>query len=163
MPPLPKPADERRRRNKTAGARTLRQVEPGTVAVPELPAGSWHPQVLRWWSDVWASPMAPEWDDSDIHGLFELAGLMHRYWLALEDPETSAASLAALAGQLRQGRQQYGLSPLDRRRLEWEIDKAEEAGRRRTARKASAAPRAVKDPRSVDGTSRTATGDRKGA
>lgn len=163
MPPLPKPAEERRRRNKTAGARTLRQVEPGTIDVPALPDRVWHPQVTRWWSDVWASPMAPEWDDSDIHGLFELAGLMHRYWLALEDSETSASSLAALAGQLRQGRQQYGLSPLDRRRLEWEIDKAEEAGRRRTARKAATAPRVVKDPRSGNGASRKAAGGRKGA
>lgn len=147
MPPLPKPAAERRNRSKKTGARVLYQVNPGDVDAPSLPERSWHPLVVSWWSDIWSSPMAPEWQASDVHGLFELAGLMHRYWLAVDDPDTSPASLAALAGQLRQGRQQYGLSPLDRRRLEWEIDRGSQAAERTATRAKTQRPKIVKDPR----------------
>lgn len=91
------------------------------LEVPELPdeAGvEWHPMTVSWWEDIWASPMAPEFDESDIHGLYLLASLVDAFWC---EPSQ------ALAAEIRLQRQCFGLTPIDRRRLQWEIDRGEEA------------------------------------
>ena len=67
-----------------------------------------------WWADLWASPMAPEYDDSDRHGLLMLAALVDDLWRA----KTARDRLAAAAEVRLQGAR-YGLSPIDRRRLQW--------------------------------------------
>lgn len=131
MPALPKrnPA----RRNQSTTRATLSPVH--DVKAPPLPAGrEWHWQTESWWRDVWASPMAPEYDDSDKHGLFMLAVLVDEFW---KKPTWTTAA------EIRLQRQCFGLSPIDRRRLQWEIEKVDEAqerGRkRRTAAQASKA------------------------
>lgn len=119
MPRLPKHPSTRARRNKVAGARTLSAVH--DVETPELPAFDdveWHPMTVSWWEDIWASPMAPEYDDSDVHGLYALAMLVNAFWYG---PSTG------LASEIRLQRQCFGLSPIDRRRLQWEIDQGEKA------------------------------------
>lgn len=119
MPRLPKHPSTRARRNKVAGARTLSAVH--DVETPELPEFDdveWHPMTLSWWDDIWASPMAPEYDDSDIHGLYALAMLVNAFWY---EPSTG------LASEIRLQRQCFGLSPIDRRRLQWEIEQGEKA------------------------------------
>lgn len=119
MPRLPKHPSTRARRNKVAGARTLTAVH--DVETPDLPDFEdveWHPMTLSWWEDIWASPMAPEFDDSDVHGLYALAMLVNAFWY---EPSTG------LAGEIRLQRQCFGLTPIDRRRLQWEIDRGEEA------------------------------------
>ncbi|CAA9364290.1 MAG: gp1 [uncultured Gemmatimonadetes bacterium] len=104
---------------------------------------------VSWWADIWSSPMAPEFDDSDRHGLFMLAVLVDAFWNA-ETP-TAAKDLAA---EIRQQGQRFGLSPIDRRRLQWEIERTEEAqdkgARRRAQPPAPAKPsKSAADPRSV--------------
>jgi len=137
--PVPKEASTRRRRNKTAGARTLHPVEPGDI--PTLPTrpngGKWADLTLQWWADLWSSPMSAEYDSSDRHGLFMLADLMDQYW--------QAGSLQ-LAAEIRQQRQAFGLTPLDRRRLQWEIDRGDEA-QERTRNRQSQPEAAAPDPR----------------
>jgi len=144
MPPLPKrnPA----RRNRTTTKATLALVH--DVTAPELPARTipWHDQTVAWWADIWASPMAPEYDESDRHGLFALAALIDDFWTA-ESPRDRAA----LAGEIRLQRQCFGLTPMDRRRLQWEIERTDEAQAKGSARRAKAteakAPAAATDPR----------------
>lgn len=142
MPPQPKrnPA----RRNKSATRATLSVVH--DVEAPELPEGrEWHSQTLQWWADIWDSPMAPEYDDSDRHGLFALAVLIDDFWLA--DTPTARA---ALSSEIRLQRQCFGLTPIDRRRLQWEIDRgeaAEEKSRKRKSSKSEAPSEPVVDPR----------------
>jgi hypothetical protein len=138
--PDPKHPSVRNRRNRTTTASTLRVVH--DVQEPDLPAQDWHPLTLRWWSDVWASPMAPEYDPSDLHGLFMLAVLVNAFW---------TAPSPALAAEIRLQRQCFGLTPIDRRRLQWEIERTEEAqdkGARRRAAAPSPVP-ASADPRDV--------------
>lgn len=125
MPPLPKsnPA----RRNRSASRATLSAVH--DIQAPDLPAGRvWHPQAVHWWRDVWASPMAPEYDDSDKHGLFMLAVLVDEFW---KKPHWTAAA------EIRLQRQCFGLSPIDRRRLQWEIEKVDEAQEKGARRRAA--------------------------
>lgn len=141
MPALPKrnPA----RRNKSATKATLSTAH--SVEAPDLPGDRvWHPQTLAWWADVWASPMAPEYDESDNHGLFLLAVLVDAFWT---EPSQS------LAAEIRLQRQCFGLTPIDRRRLQWEIERSDEAQekgrRRRTTSEPSRTPTKRTDPRAV--------------
>lgn len=143
--PAPKHASTRTRRNRTATAATL--TTPAKAAkVPPLPSLAdqpWHPMTVAWWDDLWRSPMAPEYDPSDIHGLYLLATLVNGFW---ENPSKE------LAAEIRLQRQCFGLTPIDRRRLQWEIERSDEAqdrGRRRrsTTPKPAADPGA--DPRAV--------------
>lgn len=144
--PAPKHASTRQRRNRTSTAATL--VADPKLKAPALPAREWHEQTLSWWSDVWSSPMAPEYDESDHHGLFALAMLVDDFW------STPDAKLRRdLAAEIRQQRQCFGLTPIDRRRLQWEIERSEDAqdrGRKRRGQPATAAPPTpAGDPRAV--------------
>lgn len=142
--PAPKSATTRARRNKTTTSATLRA--DAAIIAPQLPVNDWHPMVLDWWRDLWASPMAPEYDDSDRHGLFELAVLRNDFWRA-----ESARERKDAAAEIRLQDQRFGLSPIDRRRLQWEIERTEDAkakGERR--RTTTAVPHGPKgDPRAV--------------
>lgn len=143
--PQPKPASARARRNKTSTNATLKA--DAAIVAPELPPHDWHPMTLAWWRDLWASPMAPEYDDSDRHGLFKLAMLQNDFWNAPTAKDRKDAS-----AEIRLQEQRFGLSPIDRRRLQWEIEKSEEAVERGAKRRGSSPPVAKSDgsdPRAV--------------
>lgn len=146
MPPLPKHPSTRARRNKTSSSATLSLVH--NVTAPDLPAHvAWHEMTLAWWADIWKSPMAPEYDDSDRHGLFLLAVLVNDYWAA----ETLTVR-QSMASEIRLQRQCFGLTPMDRRRLQWEIERTDEAQDKGAKRRASAPtekPSAAADPRAA--------------
>jgi hypothetical protein len=76
--------------------------------------------------------MAPEFDESDIHGLFLLAVLVDQFWT---EPSQQ------LAAEIRLQRQCFGLTPIDRRRLQWEIDRGEAAAAKTQKRQRDAAPK----------------------
>lgn len=144
MPPLPKETSLRQRSNRSPGARTLSSVH--AVSVPALPGDRvWAAETVEWWTAVWVSPMAPEYDASDLHGLFALAMLVDDFWST-----DSTKMRKELAGEIRLQRQCFGLSPIDRRRLEWEVDRAEAAVEQTAKRRASRKSKAVDpDPRSL--------------
>lgn len=144
--PAPKDPSVRARRNRQSTAATLRLVH--DVVAPPLPTRLWHEQTRAWWRDIWASPMAPEFLKADLHGLFALALLIDDMWRT-EDPKLRKE----LAAEVRQQRMAFGLTPLDRRRLQWQIEQTEEAQDRGTRRR-EAAPKPVakaSDPRGVLG------------
>jgi hypothetical protein len=70
--------------------------------------------------------MAPEFERSDVHGLYLLAVLVDEFWL---EPSQQ------LAAEIRLQRQCFGLTPIDRRRLQWEIDRGDEALERTAQRR----------------------------
>lgn len=141
--PAPKPADQRVRRNKPQVSATFETEEQPREEAPPLgdhPAGeSWHPRTCVWWDEVWSSPMREEFLRADEDGLFALATLIDQFW---KEPD------AKLAAEIRLQRQCYGLTPIDRQRLKWEISRAEQAERQRHVKPSP--PRVpVADPRSV--------------
>jgi hypothetical protein len=142
--PPPKPAAQRRRRNKTSTAALL--VAPVKPVIPVLPGDEWRTEVQAWWQEVWASPMAAEWDRSDVHGLVLIADLMQVYWSL---PPEKAMAKATLAAEIRLQRTEYGLTSMARRRLQWEIERGEEAAAKTQARRSTASPtsRRRADPR----------------
>lgn len=149
--PPPKPSHLRQRRNKVAGAANLpSQEESLENEVPPLPlradGENWHSMVVMWWDSVWKSPMASEYLDADLQGgLYLLADLHEARWRC-DDPNT----LVKLAAEIRQQEVRFGLSPIDRSRLRWEIDRGEGAEARVESRrkaKVPPQPEAGSDPR----------------
>jgi hypothetical protein len=144
MPGPPAKHDSvRARRNRTSTAKTL--AKPIRAALPPLPAraevGPWHELTTAWWEDLRHSPMAPEYDDSDVHGLVLLAALVDRFW---------CAPSKELAGEIRLQRREYGLSPMARRTLQWSIEHFDgEAPAGPAPRGRKQASRPGKDPRTV--------------
>lgn len=142
--PAPKNPSTRGRRNKPTTKATLR---PHTKRAPAMPKRKlpWHAMTKQWWRDVWASPMSPEWDASDVHNVHILAAIYDDIWNAETPRERTQA-----AAEYRQQRKDLGLTPFDRRRLEWTIEQAAEAkdrGDRRRAKTAAPKRKAAADPR----------------
>lgn len=102
--------------------RTLVDDDSGVPAMPDHSDGRWHAQTVAWWRDVWTSPMAEQWDDSDLHNVFVVALLYNDIWTA-GTPKERKDALA----EYRLQRADLGLSPYSRRRLEWTIETAQEA------------------------------------
>lgn len=149
MPAHKKDPSVKAGRAKASTRSTLRPLQPGQVEIPELPdppAGqSWHPQVRVFWETVWTSPMAAEYVDADLRGLYMLAMLEQVVWTT-----ESATMRQSAMGEIRLARKDYGLTPYDRRRLEWTIEQTEDAqarGETRRARTATPSPAEADDPR----------------
>jgi hypothetical protein len=148
--PLPKPAHLRQRVNRAATRATLPSVEASARnKVPPLykrdkVTERWHPRVVAWWSAIWKSPMASEWLEADVLGLvYRTAELQQDFWVADE-----AQGRVAVETRIAKNEERLGLSPIDRRRLQWEIEKGDQAAERTQRRKAIKQVEG-KDPREV--------------
>ena len=82
--------------------------------------------------------MAEEYLRADEHALYRLAVLIDSYWIKPN---------AGLASEIRLEQQAFGLTPLDRRRLEWSIEQVQAAQSRMKAKKASKRKTHEDDPR----------------
>ena len=142
MPPLPKDPAVRRRRNKSSTRSMLRPIDPKDVVVPPLPQlddWEWHPLTVAEWNRIWGSPMATEWDRrGDLGATYVYITLFDRFW------ETPTPTLPA---EIRQQQDKLGITPVARRRLEWTIERVEEAKAEGRRRAASPPPRGKADPR----------------
>lgn len=113
--PPPKNPAVRQRRNKKP---TAAMIEKGhlRIAIPTLPSGEWHERTVAFWDRLWESEMAGEFVEADVEGLYILARLVDEFWRGNSDR----------AAEIRLQAQRFGLSPLDRRRLDWKLaEKAE--------------------------------------
>ena len=84
--------------------------------------------------------MASEYLVADQHALMRLAILVNIFW---QNPD------AKTSAEIRKIEMSFGLTPLDRRRLEWSIEQAEQAKDKRDRRRISEAIIIVDDPREV--------------
>jgi hypothetical protein len=146
--PQPKSAALRQRRNRESTRALLPTEEQAASAVvPKLPAlgnkEKWHPMVKQWWDAVWKSPMATEYLAADKEALYMLARLHQDFWLA--DTQQQRQQSAA---EIRQQGVRFGLSPIDRRRLQWEVEKGDQAVER-TSNRRQRKEASGKDPRDV--------------
>lgn len=135
--PPPKPSHLRARTNRKAGAADLTPLD--VVEVPAIPnpdGRAWHPLTVKDWHDWWASEMAGQWLPTDVGGLGILAVLCDNFYKAPNDKA---------AAEIRLQRQCFGLTPLDRSRLQWEIRRGEEAKRPKpqSVRRTGTDPRAI--------------------
>lgn len=156
--PAPKPSSLRQRRNKTSTAASLPSAaDAAEYEVPDLPdrepdhdeevAVPWHPKVVEWWEAVWRSPMASEFLSSDMKGgLILVAGLYQDFHTA-----TSRTARKEAATEIRLQEARYGLDPISRRRLQWEVARGEEAEKKRRTGRAPKRSESSdsEDPRNV--------------
>lgn len=148
MPAAKKHPSVRARANRASTAATL----PATVAKrgprPQLPAvREWSDLTVQWWADLWLSPMSSEYHESDRHQIVVLAMLMDDFFTA-----GSRTMRTTISAEIRQHRTAFGMTPYDRRRLEWTIESAEEAKERGKSRRGRTAEPTVDsgfDPRQV--------------
>jgi hypothetical protein len=150
MPAHLKDQSTRARRNKSTTRATLSGDH--DIEAPDLPeCFVWHELTKRWWADLWASPMATEYVDMDINGLYRVAMLMNDFWLADSLEARNAAQV-----RLEKADAEYGTNPLARRRLEWQIEQTEDSKRKGRQRRADSddeddepaePPSAAADPR----------------
>ena len=122
MGPPQKPPGQRRRRNKPEPKVTLPAPD-AEREIPELPVTEAMEFTRRWWETVWRSPMAAMWDPSDELAIVRMAVLVDQ--VARGDIEGKALA------EIRQLEDRYGLSPLARRRIGWELPPEEEAEARK--------------------------------
>ena len=152
MPRVPKPPALRQRRNRASTRAKLEDEKSASKRkVPKLPtreskAEKWHPKVVEWWKSVWTSPMAGEFMGADMGGLYILAELYQQRWTVKTTKE-----LVTITAEIRLQEVRFGLSPVDRRRLQWEVEKGEQAEERTTQRRKTKRLKrtAKKDPREV--------------
>lgn len=118
----PKEPELRQRRNKATSRAILSAVpdmdEPRKRA-PILPVGTdWHAMTRRWWKKVFASPMATEYLDADVEALLRLAVVVNDFW-----KRPKLATFEAI----NRAQAMFGLTPMDRKRLEWQIEQTKNA------------------------------------
>jgi hypothetical protein len=145
MPRPPKDPKIRQRRNVDVTAATLIDTSPLVAgkppALPERRAADgkveeWHEFAEEAWEDIWASPMASEYTQADVHRLVMYVDLLDKYW----------KGATVLAAEVRLQGVCLGVTPIDRRRLQWEIKRVEPNGKKPEAPKR---PERIADPRSV--------------
>lgn len=85
--------------------------------IPELPDG-YDKRTVRWWGAVKRSPMEGEYTEADWEALLAVAAVLNLWWME-HDPK----ALAEFRNQCRE----FGLNPMSRRSLQWEIKRAEGA------------------------------------
>ena len=139
--PLPKPPGLRSRRNRASTRAVLpTPAQAAEQDVPPLPPkqGKWHERVIVWWERIWRSPMAAEYLEADKPGLEMLAMLHQAFWTA-----RSTGDRFKYAGEIRLQEVRYGLDPISRRRLEWEVEKGEAAAKKTATRRRKQDPRTV--------------------
>lgn len=117
--PLPKDPAIRARQNKPSTHAKLSAESGNSRRVPPLPkvdGVEWNKLTRQWWRDVWRSPMATQFLESDGQAVLRLARLVNDFW---QKPNPK------LAGEIRLEQAMFGLTPLDRRRLDWRIEPGE--------------------------------------
>lgn len=145
--PAPKPASQRRRRNKAPVAAKL-TAAPRRRTAPKLPGGdNLLAETRAWWRMVWKSPMAAHWIEADRPAVVRLAHLQDlvgreilgwtdrgRVGDLRPDPDrddivrvelAGAMVSVALLAEMRQIEDRLGLTPMARKRLQWEIEEPE--------------------------------------
>lgn len=150
--PLPKDPAARQRRNKAATKATLSLVVDHDV--PDMPDArhwltpmidlkngtsedrDWPQHVVDWWYDIWSSPMSNEFDDADVHGLY----LACMYLTESTNPLIRTADRISYGKSYEAAVKNFGLTPMSRRSLQWEIARADEATEKNAKRKNSATP-----------------------
>lgn len=110
--PAPKPADERRRRNKPQVVSLPAEGRVGDL--PRFPFGDADDAERAVWAELWATPQAVMWER------LGWIRVVARYVRLVVEAEKRKAQVT-LAGEVRQLEDRLGLTPMSMKRLEWEI------------------------------------------
>lgn len=117
---------------------------PETPTIPPIPNPDdrkWHALTIRAWEHAWSSPMASQWLETDADALGRLALLWDEFY---KSPDANGLKEIRLQSAL------FGLSPLDRSRLQWEVNRADESEQKNDRRRETQRKRTgTHDPRQL--------------
>jgi hypothetical protein len=134
---VPKPADQRARRNKdpmaTRAIPLHRAPQPKLGHCPISDDGKWCERTVAWWGMWDRSPLANDFTEADWEYLLETALANHLYWT------TGSTKYAA---ELRLRTANFGMTPADRARLRivWADADAKAGSESKTKPQASGRP-----------------------
>lgn len=77
----------------------------------------WCGAVVKWWHDIWSSPMAGEFVHSDIHSLYLACYYLHESLNAYYRP----SDRLAFGKQFQATIKDFGLTPSARESLRWQV------------------------------------------
>lgn len=100
-----------------------RPTEPIIPDLPPSPGGRrrWRQSTRDWWASFWSSPMATQVDtDSEFHIILRYAILKDSLERATD--EGLVDRMVKLSAELRMIEKDYGMTPMPRRSLQWQID-----------------------------------------
>lgn len=137
MPAKLKAPATRQRRNKVSTAAEIPLQPLDRCADLPTHRKEWHPFVVKFWGRIWDSPMAAEFCQEDY---FLLAVAFEGLQAFLEKPSIGGARVVS------QTFAPFGLTPLDRRRLNWTFRRPEEP---KEAEQPKASSLETRDPRDV--------------
>jgi hypothetical protein len=140
--PAPKDPKIRQRTNKPRSSAMLAPEQNPIKGIPRLPGNGkgFHPMARQWWKDVWSSPQHSEYLRADLPSLYRLVKLVDVFW----------NGDIGVATEIRLLEREFGLTPLARRRLEWQVVQVEGAKEKREINRGRRAKR-INDPREVLG------------
>lgn len=111
----------RQRRNRITSAAQIEASPATRVELAEmLPDVELHPMTVWTWDVWWASPLTSEWVDADVPDLITLVKLVDAFW---KSPTELQPKIHA---EIRMASREFGLTPMSRRGLQWEIRKLEQ-------------------------------------
>ena len=90
------------------------------------PEFDWAEPVKQWWHDIWSSPMASEFFDSDIHGLHMACVYLPEGLSPYYTPSDRLKSLTSFEATIKN----FGLTPVSRENLRWAVSQGEQAQNR---------------------------------
>lgn len=124
--PGPAPSRNARRRNVRPDWRTLPLA--GRLGdAPEWPIADPSVAELALWADLWRTPQSVAWFELGwTRTVARYARLVVRSEFSDPDDDRPAYAEAALLGEIRQLEDRLGLSPLAMRRLQWEMEPAQQ-------------------------------------
>ncbi|MCG6499451.1 hypothetical protein [Kitasatospora sp. A2-31] len=142
--PVPKPADQRRRRNADPTAGAVLPADGPAGPTPVLPGGhDYDSRTLEWYETWRSSPQASLFLATDWQRLHMLAQLVELYWT---EPKKE------LLSEIRLNEAALGATAADRARLRWTVAEPDEpAARKRSPGSRAAASRRDRVLRVVDG------------
>lgn len=126
VPPMPDPADWL--------SRPFINGQEVTVGDDDKPV-DWSRAVKKWWTTIWSSPMSNEFHESDTAQLDLACFYLHQ----VTNPYIKMAERLAAAAKYEACVRNFGLTPMSRRSLQWEIEKVEDA-QARSRRRANEDP-----------------------
>lgn len=110
----------------------------------------WSRAVKKWWVTIWSSPMSNEFHESDTAQLDLACFYLHQ----VTNPYIKMAERLAAAAKYEACVRNFGLTPMSRRSLQWEIEKVTEAEDRRKRRTSEQTPPPARpkapDPRDIE-------------
>jgi hypothetical protein len=139
--PPPKDPATRRNRRHVPGQTTLVPLRPGDVVRPRMPpcpsGGAWHPAAKAEWDLFWSSPMARQVQEADYGAFVRYLSLVDLLWRMMHggDAPLDVRAVVQLSAEIRRQGQAFGLSPLDRWRLKWQIETTQSSTERRAVRR----------------------------